>query len=113
MRAKTIEIRDKATFIPALAIRLDPVNARDRWLLARAGFGRTAEAQGGYTLLVHLSNLQIRYDWASWTNRTMQEAHRYVHKMFDELEPGEVVDVEYILGFTNRPKASEREEIPT
>jgi hypothetical protein len=113
VKAKTIEIRDRATFIPALALKLDPVDERDRWLLARAGFGRTPEATATYTLLVHLTTLRIEYDWASWTNRTMKEAHRFVDKMFDELEPGEVVDVRYIVGETDRPVASEREETTT
>ena len=32
MIAKTIEIRDRATFVPALAIRLEPSNEADRFL---------------------------------------------------------------------------------
>lgn len=36
MEVKTLEIRDRTTFIPALAIRLGPRDERDRWLCERA-----------------------------------------------------------------------------
>jgi len=38
----------------------------------------------------------------------MLKAHEYIEKCFDELESGAVVDVEYILGETNKMKQSER-----
>lgn len=110
MDAKTIEIRDAATFIPALAVRLDPYNERDRYLLARAGFGTDPKTQGEYIILVYLTNARCEHDPMGWGNlsRTMQIAHRHIIKQFDNLEHGEVVDVQYILGETNKPKVSEQ-----
>ncbi len=52
MIAKTVEIRDRATFIPALAIKLVPVTDQDRYLLGRAGYGTTPASQAEYVLLL-------------------------------------------------------------
>ena len=38
MKIKAVEIRDKATFIPAIAIKMEPENEGQRYLLARCGF---------------------------------------------------------------------------
>jgi hypothetical protein len=45
MTTKAFEIRDRATFIPAIAVRLDPADERERYLIARCGFGVTPSAQ--------------------------------------------------------------------
>lgn len=42
MESKIIEIRDSGTFIPALAVRLGSSDERERYLLARSGFGLLA-----------------------------------------------------------------------
>ncbi len=34
----------------------------------------------------------------------MHEAHLYINEHFDEMDNGAVVDVEYILGETDKPK---------
>lgn len=109
MIAKTFELRDAATFVPVLAIRLDPVTEQDRYLLARAGYGRAAEAQGGFVMLCGLNGGSDRAtsDPYDWDNRTRAVAHQYILEHFDELESGAVVDVEFILGKTAAPKVSE------
>lgn len=45
MIAKTFEVRDKATFIPVLAVKLEPGCEADRYLFGRAGYGTMPEAQ--------------------------------------------------------------------
>ena len=106
MRAKMLEIRDKGTFVPALAVRLESRRVAEGYLLGRAGFVRGRS----WTLLIHLTGLRVQWDPVGWGDRTMQAAHRYVELMFDELEPGEVVDVEHVLGETETAKGSEREQ---
>ena len=114
MKTKTFEVRDSMTFIPALAIKLEPYNEGDRYLLARAGFGVHPDDQGHYTLLIRLADLECQYSPDSWIGpaRTMPEAHRFISETFDALEHGAVVDVQYILGETEGPKVSERERHP-
>ena len=112
MEAKTIEVRDSGTFIPALAVRLDPYNEGDRYLLARAGFGIRPDEQERYVLLIRLEGMEVRYDPMSWGSRTMQVAHYYVVDHFADLKHGQVVDVQFILGETEGPKVSERERSP-
>jgi hypothetical protein len=109
--AKTFEIRDAGTFIPMLAIRLDPVTEADRYLLARAGYGREPVQQGEFVMLCGLNGGLDRAtsDPYDWTNRTRQVAHGFIVQHFDALESGAVVDVEHILGTTASPKRSEAE----
>ena len=104
MKTKTIEIRDSATFIPALAVRMGLDHEGDRYLMERAGF----QVPETYILLIHLEGMRIEYDPYEWSDRTMQAAHLYIEKEFDRLKPGEVVDVEYILKEKEAPKLSER-----
>jgi hypothetical protein len=107
--AKTLEIRDKGTFIPALAVQLGPTCEADRWLLARAGFGLSPTNQANYVILVHLEGDESHYDPHAWSHaRTMPVAHSFILENFDRLEDGAVVDVEFILGESQVPKVSER-----
>jgi len=115
MTAKTFEILDSATFIPALAIRLDPSCEKDRYLLARAGFSTTPDKQRTYILLYHLVRDIAHYnhvDWGIEHGRTMQIAHAYIDKHFDDHESGAVIDVEFILKEISEPKKSEQEVAP-
>lgn len=115
MNVRTVEIRDSATFIPALAIRLDSHCEQDCYLLTRAGYGRIPEEQGKYVLLVHLESMKCATDPMDWGNRTMENAHRYLIKQAwaqEPMEPGEVIDVQFVLGETDSPKVSERISFP-
>ena len=108
MTTKTFEVRDRATFIPVLAIRMDPADERDRYLLARVGYGRHASTQEGYVLLTRLEGCETHYDPHEWdATRTMTQAHLWILEHFAELENGAVIDVEYILGETRVAKVSE------
>ena len=114
MRAKTVEIRDKGTFIPALTIRLDPTNEADLYLLARAGFGLDEDTQASYVLLIRIEGkTEAHYDDLEWPNqRTLGVAHRYIIEHFDSLPTGALVDVEFILGESETPKISEAVTTP-
>lgn len=111
MQVKLFEIRDRATFIPAMAVKLDG-NCSDQedWLLRRAGYGSCNSADRNYVYLTHLSEGTTQYDPYRWgsCSRTMTSAHRYILDHFDELTPGQVIDVEFILGESTTPKKSER-----
>jgi hypothetical protein len=108
--AKTFEIRDKGTFIPALAIQLEPGCEADCYLLSRAGFGEHAAVQREYVLLAKIDGGSGKaicdpYDWGA--ARTMCVAHDYIIRHWSELASGALVDVEFILGETKSPKLSE------
>lgn len=109
---KIIEVRDRATFIPMLALRLDPVNESERFLAAMAGYGTTAEDQKKYILMTPLAcGDRCEYDPYAWGGRTKLTAHEWLLQHWDEIKTGDVVDVEYILGEVAKPKVSEREEM--
>jgi len=106
LEAKIFEVRDSATFIPVVAIKLDSLKEPESnsYLLRRAGYGDPL------ILLTRLQGGKACYDLYDWGNRTMQFAHAYIEKNFDKLETGAVIDVEFILGETTEPKKSERFE---
>lgn len=92
MIRKFIEIRDRATFIPALAI---PICGADSWLARRAGYGY----EQTLILLIKLSTNQCAYDpYGGAGSRTMSVAHLHIFNHWDELVDGDMVDVEVILG---------------
>jgi hypothetical protein len=111
MIAKTFEIRDRMTFIPALAVKIPPGCEADHYLLARAGFGEYDRGVRVVLLkLVRNGSGCATSDPYSWPDhRTMACAHDYITEEFDALESGTVIDVEYILGETSEPKRSESE----
>ncbi len=120
MNVKLLEIRDRATFIPAMAIRLRNQTPEEFFLLRRAGY--SAEAIGGpeetpgklafhitpYIILCKLDGVEGHLDSFDWPNqRTMGTAHRYIIEHWADIHSGDVVDVEYVLGETTAPKHSE------
>lgn len=118
MFIKLFEVRDRATFIPAMAVLLRNRTPEEFFLLRRAGFG-SYEIGGDwplhnavpYVLLVHLGTSRAHHDSYDWGNRTMSVAHAHIINHWDELESGDVLDVEFILGETPTKKHSE-EEVP-
>ena len=125
MVSKIIEIRDSGTFIPALAVRLGSPEERERYLLARSGFGRTLEDQSEYIVLCKINGGEpcaAHIDPFAWGQnpRTMFVTHLYLlnrhnelgstvplHDGFDSLPQGALIDVEYIIGKRSTPKESE------
>lgn len=103
MIVKLFEIRDRGTFIAALAIQ---VSGADGWLMRRAGF------QSPMIYLVALATERACYDPYNWGNRTMSTAHHRIVEDWDTLADGAVIDVEFIRGETDAPKRSEQEAYP-
>lgn len=99
MTTKLIEIRDRGTLIPALAIL---VSSEDGPVMQRAGFGDTP-----MVYLVALATQRCQYDPFAWGNRTMNTAHQYIEREWPMLRDGSVVDVEFLLGERDAPKVSE------
>jgi hypothetical protein len=111
MIVKAIEIRDRNTFIPAIAISTAPANEGQRYLLRRAGYA----LDGRTIILMSLTQSnRAAYDPYQWPGdvRTFRVAHVWIEEHFEEIEDGAVVDVEFILGETKEPKVSERGEAP-
>lgn len=103
MLSKALEVRDRMTFVPVLAVQLVPNGLGQRYLLQRVGY-RSSEV-----MLTKLSGETIATaDVHHWGDRTMSVAHRYIRENFDRLLDGDVVDVEFILGETKELKRSER-----
>lgn len=127
MQSKALEIRDEGTFIPALAVNMNPrpsypqnammtedefkasleASSAQRYLLRRAGYACDGRPN---VILTRLSgDGQATNDPYSWTgSRTFPVAHNYIIDHWDELKDGDVVDVSFILGETKAPKISER-----
>lgn len=112
MQAKTIEIRDKATFIPALAVKLQLLPGEDpaasHYLARRAGYALGEP----YIILTRLdaAGTRAHHDPYGWKDRTFTVAHSFLSSNWETIVDGAVVDVEFILGESDAPKRSERHE---
>lgn len=107
MQTAVLEVRDRATCIPVLAIRMkanDPVCGY--WMHGRCGYPR----DGSTIVVMKLSDQAAHSDPYDWGGRTMTAAHDYITNNFDSLSDGDVVDVRVILGEAATPAASERLE---
>jgi len=107
MEIKLLEVRDQATYMPALAIRYNPANGAELHMFWRAGYGALPGQQRKFVLFAPLSDPSLKYNPAEWRDRTRSTAHQYIHDHWDELTTGQVIDVEYILGERISPKPSE------
>jgi len=114
MVVKTLEVRDRGTFIPVLAIKLVSRDEAEHYLLRRAGYSSSAIDAARidlepYVILVKLVDVEAQYDSFCWSNRrTMTTAHQFIIENFDALQSGQVVDVEFISGESQHPKTAER-----
>lgn len=106
MEIKLFEIRDRATMVPVIAIRMVSTDEAESWLLQHVGFSRMVPC----IQLIYITANKTEYDPYNWADRTMQTAHIHIESNFDTLESGDVIDVEYILGEKEKPKISERLE---
>lgn len=118
MNIKAFEIRDKGTFIPVVAIQMVPRKVfqspeyvdheAERYLLRRAGFGFDDPSVILCRMEASGVDRNATYDPYSWGNGTMTVAHLHIQKNFDSLNSGDVIDVQFILNETQKPKRSER-----
>lgn len=104
MNCKIFEIRDRATFIPVVAVQFVPANAQEHYLLRRLGFDLNK-----HPVVVHVTTPDgsSQNDPIAWGGSTMSYAHYYIEEMWDSLQSGQVIDCEYIRGETDTPKQSE------
>lgn len=113
---KYFEVRDRATFMPVMAVRLRNRTPQEFALLRRAGYsaeqiGAPTGAPGfePYVILITLDGVRAQYDPYGWSGVgiTLPTAHQYIIRNWAALSSGDVVDVEFILGLTSAPKPSE------
>ena len=106
MKTKLFEIRDRGTFMPAMATLAKGDDRQEQYLLLSSGFGHVSPL-----VILHFLELnETYYDVYRWGDRTRFTAHRYIQENWEKLKSGDVVDVEYILGETTEPKMSQRAE---
>ena len=98
MKTKLLEIRDRMTMIPAIAVQ---ISGADGPLARAAGYGSAC------VLFGRADGPTMVYDPFHWRDRTMMQAHMWLRDHFDEVETGDVVDVEFLLGETSSPKVAE------
>jgi hypothetical protein len=125
MKSICLEIRDSMTFIPVMATSTDAFNeerdcfgslvlpsTRERiiaqsYLLRRSGY----PSDGSVVIVTDLNNpRRSSNDPYEWNDRTMQVSHKYIQENWSQLNNGDVIDVEFILGETTVKKVSERFE---
>jgi hypothetical protein len=110
LETKILEVRDKATFIPIIATRMvsnDLTDKKELYLLGRAGY-RNSNGFPPVLLTKAVGGYEAQVDPYAWNCRTLQTAHLHIEKNFGEIQNGDVVDVEWILGESESPKMSER-----
>ena len=117
MKTKLLEIRDRATFIPVLAIHLTSQNEAEQYLLSSAGFWHDRLRQSNFIALWQLNDGdgQCTSDEHAWDTgaRTMALAHEYIRSNWNEINTGDVIDVEFILNETRSMKMPHRYGGPT
>ena len=104
MDIKQIEIRDRGTFVPALAVR---VSRADGWLIGAAGFGDEPTV-----ILFKLETGEGHWDAHDWEGggaSTMGEAHEYLQFNWHEFRDEGMLDLRRLRGETETDSPSERE----
>lgn len=110
MKIKILEIRDEGTEIAVAAIQMLAENVGQAFYV----HGRCGHPKDGSSIVVMcLDDMRATndpYEWASLGKgpRTLPVAHDYIIDHFVELNDGDVVDVQHILGETPTRKISSR-----
>ena len=105
MKLKILEIRDEGTHVPVMVIQMLAEDEVQAWYVhGRCGHPRDGSGVG----LVRLDYGDGKFDPHGWGGRTMPVAHDWIIRHFAELQDGDVVDVQHILGETQVKKLSER-----
>lgn len=106
VETKLLELRDRATFIPAIATLMESEHPQERYLLGRAGYRGVR-----CVLLTGLGGgRKAEYDCYAWNSEPFRSAHHYLEQHWDEVQTGAVLDGEFLRGETTQPKRSESEE---
>ena len=109
MKSKKIEVKAKENCTPVMAVRPDASNDAEAYLLGRSGYGLNHPSWRSYIFLfpIEYDGLAVVDPFKQKTHE-LQVAHSYVNEHFDELEPGAVLDVDYIEGRRPAPRKSDR-----
>lgn len=124
MKVKFFEVRDRGTALIVMAISgfyTGSHDARRLWLLERAGYYcqddvapqdvvTLVNVTGGRVVADDTGRAQahaVSDDPYRWGGRTLPTAHRYILEHWDTLTEDDVIDVEHILGETERKKTTE------
>jgi hypothetical protein len=110
VKVKILEIRDKGTFIPMLCVDMNPDHDGQRYLLRRCGYACDLRPN---ILMTRLSadGTPAWNDPYAWGGRTFPVSHNWIIENWEKLKDGDVVDVQFILGETAKPKLSEQEQL--
>lgn len=100
MACKYFEVRDRATYVPVVAVRLD-----DNHITRRAG--HASLGSDAAVLVTSLLSYQTYSSYGWDEGRTMRIAARHIGEFWDSLNDFDVIDVEFILGETSIKKVSE------
>ena len=108
MEVKALEVRDRGTLIPIVCVRPVAANEEQRYLLRRDGY--RADDTEHCIIVINAQCRGVSYDPYNWADgsRTMQAAHQFIESNWSSLKDGDVIDVQFILGETDKPKISER-----
>ena len=106
MEVKLLELRDIGTRIPLLAVELASPEVPEQRLLRHVGYSLDATTPS--IMITPLNGERTASaDPYHWGDRTFATAHQYIIERWHDLRSGDVVDVEFILGESAAPKASE------
>jgi len=110
MDSKVFELRAPATIMVIMATRLEVFNEAERYLLSRSGFGRNNNDFKKYIMLQCLDGGTSTASTDPYKHgiRELRIVHCYIYEMFDQLDDGQVLDIDFILGNTFEPKQPER-----
>lgn len=104
MEIKCFEVRDRNTCIPVLAIKMVANTPVETAYLRRYGFPKKPPYA---VVMMRLDDQRASSDPYHWGDRTHQMAHNFIYDKFDDLRPGQVVDVRVILGEEKEPALPE------
>ncbi len=110
LEIKPLEIRDHATCIGVLAIKMKSADPIIHRYLSRYGFPGTTpgmEDNPPAIVMMRVDDQRASSDPYHWGDRTHQTAHVYIDECFDSLRPGQVVDVRVIANEALEPAAPE------
>lgn len=106
---KMVEIRDRATCIPAFAIKMLPDSQDQAFLMKQTGYGFSHPCVMLVSIEAPWHSARSSDEWRD-KSRTMFTAHKYIEDNFDELKGCQVVDIEFILGEVSEACKSCRQE---
>jgi hypothetical protein len=107
---KMVEIRDRATCIPAFAILMLPENQDEVSLMRQTGYGFSHPCVMLVSIEAPWHSARSSDEWQERSVRTMAIAHKYIEDNFSNISECQVIDVEFILGEVDAPCKSCRQE---